>query len=79
MEESFYVILKFPSPALGVMAFSVDPGIVNTEITRHIRRPLVDIAKIFSFLIMTPAEGASTTIYCVITPENEMLTGGFYK
>ncbi|XP_038142684.1 retinol dehydrogenase 12 [Cyprinodon tularosa] len=65
--------------ALGVMAFSVDPGIVNTEITRHIWRPLVDIAKIFSFLIMTPAEGASTTIYCIITPENEMLTGGFYK
>uniref|UniRef100_A0A3B5LFM3 Si:dkey-73n8.3 n=1 Tax=Xiphophorus couchianus TaxID=32473 RepID=A0A3B5LFM3_9TELE len=65
--------------ALGVMAFSVDPGMVNTEITRHIRRPLVDIAKIFSFLIRTPAEGASTSIYCIVTPENEMLTGGFYN
>ncbi|XP_054893488.1 retinol dehydrogenase 12-like [Poeciliopsis prolifica] len=65
--------------ALGVMAFSVDPGMVNTEITRHIRRPLVDVAKIFSFLIRTPAEGASTSIYCIVTPENEMLTGGFYK
>ncbi|XP_043961256.1 retinol dehydrogenase 11-like isoform X1 [Gambusia affinis] len=65
--------------ALGVMAFSVDPGMVNTGITRYIRRPLVDIAMNFSFLIRTPAEGASTSIYCIVTPESELLTGGFYK
>lgn len=68
-----------PSAVLGVMAYSVDPGIVNTEITRHIRRPLVDIIKTFGFLIRTPAEGAYTTIYCTVTPENQLLTGGHYK
>uniref|UniRef100_A0A3B3ZST0 Uncharacterized protein n=1 Tax=Periophthalmus magnuspinnatus TaxID=409849 RepID=A0A3B3ZST0_9GOBI len=47
----------------GVMVYSVDPGAVNTEITRHIRRPLVDLFKTFSFLIKTPAEGALTIIY----------------
>ncbi|XP_072234305.1 retinol dehydrogenase 12 [Leuresthes tenuis] len=65
--------------ALGVMAVAVDPGIVNTEITRYVRRPLVDLVKAFSFLIRTPAEGAYTTIYCTVTPENQMVTGGFYR
>uniref|UniRef100_A0A3Q3VTP8 Uncharacterized protein n=1 Tax=Mola mola TaxID=94237 RepID=A0A3Q3VTP8_MOLML len=62
----------------GVMAYAVDPGPVNTEILRHVMRPLASIAKTFSFLIKTPAEGASTTIYCVVTPENQLLTGGYY-
>lgn len=61
------------------MAYSVDPGLVRTEITRHLGRPLVDIIKIFDFLIKTPAEGANTTIYCAVTPENQLLTGGYYK
>ncbi|XP_034717487.1 retinol dehydrogenase 12 [Etheostoma cragini] len=65
--------------ALGVMVISVDPGMVNTEITRHLRRPLVGILKMFSSLLKTPAEGAYTTIYCTVTPENQLLTGGYYK
>lgn len=65
--------------ALGVMTYSVDPGMVNTEITRHIRRPLVTLFKTFGFLIKTSAEGAHTIIYCTVTPENQMLTGGYYK
>ncbi|XP_070708800.1 retinol dehydrogenase 11 [Pempheris klunzingeri] len=65
--------------AQGVMAYSVDPGMVNTEITRHIKRPLVDFVKTVSFLLKTPAEGAYTTIYCTVTPENQLLTGGHYK
>ncbi|XP_028425774.1 retinol dehydrogenase 12, partial [Perca flavescens] len=65
--------------ALGVMAYSVDPGTVNTEITRHLRHPLVGILKTFSSLLKTPAGGAYTTIYCTVTPENQLLTGGYYK
>lgn len=72
-------LLTPSSPALGVMVFSVDPGVVNTEITRHLRRPLVDIISTFAFLIRTPAEGAYTNIYCVVTPESQMVTGGFYR
>ncbi|XP_022049385.2 retinol dehydrogenase 11 [Acanthochromis polyacanthus] len=64
---------------LGVMAYSVDPGIVNTEITRHVRRPLGDIIKTFGSLIKSPAEGAYTTLYCTVTPENQLHTGGFYR
>ncbi|KAM6970996.1 retinol dehydrogenase 11 [Tautogolabrus adspersus] len=65
--------------ALGVTAYAVDPGMVNTEITRHLRRPLMDLATTFKFLTKTPAEGASTTIYCTVTPENLLLTGGYYR
>ncbi|CAL9697880.1 unnamed protein product [Knipowitschia caucasica] len=65
--------------AFGVTAYAVDPGAVNTEITRHIRRPLVDLFKTFSFMIKTPAEGALTIIYCVCNPESQMVNGGYYK
>ncbi|XP_062297095.1 retinol dehydrogenase 12 [Scomber scombrus] len=64
---------------LGVMVYAVDPGMVNTEITRHISWPLVDLMKTFSFLSKTSAEGAHTIIYCTVTPENQLLTGGYYK
>lgn len=67
------------STALGVMAYSVDPGFVNTEITRHMGSPFVSITKGISFMFKTPAEGAYTSIYCAVTPENQLLTGGYYK
>uniref|UniRef100_A0A7N8YN73 Si:dkey-73n8.3 n=1 Tax=Mastacembelus armatus TaxID=205130 RepID=A0A7N8YN73_9TELE len=65
--------------SLGVTAYSVDPGMVNTDITRHIRRPLVGLFKAFGFMLKNPAEGAYTTIYCTVTPENQLFTGGYYR
>ncbi|XP_020486649.1 retinol dehydrogenase 11 [Labrus bergylta] len=65
--------------ALGVTAYAVDPGMVNTEITRHFRRPIMDLVTTFKFLSKTPAEGARTTIYCTVTPENLLPTGGYYR
>ncbi|XP_072306752.1 retinol dehydrogenase 11 [Eucyclogobius newberryi] len=65
--------------ASGVAVYSVDPGAVNTEITRHMRRPLVDILKTLSFLIKSPADGALTIIYCICNPESQMVNGGYYK
>lgn len=70
----------FTSPTvLGVSAYAVDPGMVNTEITRHMMRPMAALIKAFSFFIKTPVEGAYTTVYCTVTPENQLLTGGYYK
>lgn len=66
-------------PVLGVMAYSVDPGLVNTDIFRHLWRPLVDVIKTFGFVVRTPAEGAYSTIYCTVTPENQLITGGYYR
>lgn len=64
---------------LGVTAYAVDPGVVNTEITRHFMSPLMALTKTFSYFMKTPAEGAYTSVYCAVEPENQLLTGGFYK
>ncbi|CAF97952.1 unnamed protein product [Tetraodon nigroviridis] len=61
---------------LGVSTYSVDPGMVDTEITRHFIRPLARFTKTFGFLIRTPAEGAYTTVYCVVTPESQCALEG---
>lgn len=64
---------------LGVTVYAVDPGMVNTEITRHFMSPLMALTKTFSFFLKTPAEGAYTSVYCAVEPESQLLTGGFYK
>lgn len=64
---------------LGVSVYSVDPGPVDTDITRHFMQPLASVVKTFNFLIRTPAEGAYTTIYCVVTPESQLTSGGYYR
>lgn len=64
---------------LGVSTYSVDPGVVDTGITRYLMRPLTSFIKTFGFLIRTPAEGAYTTIYCIVTPENQLHNGGHYR
>uniref|UniRef100_A0A3Q3DCW5 Si:dkey-73n8.3 n=1 Tax=Hippocampus comes TaxID=109280 RepID=A0A3Q3DCW5_HIPCM len=40
--------------ALGVTAYSVDPGTVNTEITRHIGWPMAEIIQMFSVSLRGP-------------------------
>ncbi|XP_061821501.1 retinol dehydrogenase 12 isoform X1 [Nerophis lumbriciformis] len=65
--------------ALGVTVYSVDPGVVNTEIARHISKPLSTVIGMVASMIKTSAEGAYTTIYCVVTPESQLHNGGHYK
>ena len=65
--------------ALGVTAYAVDPGVVNTELVRHLQRPLQVLVSRFSYLVKTPAAGAQTSIYLAVTPESELCTGGYYR
>ncbi|XP_029935533.1 retinol dehydrogenase 12 [Myripristis murdjan] len=65
--------------ALGVSAYTVDPGMVDTELIRHAKRPLQEMIKRFSFFVKSPAEGAYTIVYCVVSPETKLITGGYYK
>lgn len=65
--------------ALGVSSYAVDPGMVNTELFRYTSQPVQDMIKRFSFFIKTPAEGARTIIYCIVTPDKHLITGGYYK
>ncbi|KAI1889036.1 hypothetical protein AGOR_G00174920 [Albula goreensis] len=61
----------------GVTVCAVDPGIVHTEVTRHMKSTLQMFVKAFSFLIRTPAEGAYTTLHCALTPD--LRSGGYYR
>ncbi|MBN3322010.1 RDH12 dehydrogenase, partial [Atractosteus spatula] len=61
----------------GVTAYAVDPGIVYTAAIRHMKTFFQVFIKAFSFFIKTPAQGAYTTLYCVLTPDLE--SGGYYR
>uniref|UniRef100_A0A667YJ38 Si:dkey-73n8.3 n=1 Tax=Myripristis murdjan TaxID=586833 RepID=A0A667YJ38_9TELE len=63
----------------GRVAYTVDPGMVDTELIRHAKRPLQEMIKRFSFFVKSPAEGAYTIVYCVVSPETKLITGGYYK
>lgn len=62
---------------MGVSVYAVDPGLVQTEIIRHLKKSLQFFVKTFGFLIKTPAEGAYTTLYCGVTPD--LPTGTYYR
>ncbi len=62
---------------MGVRVYAVDPGLVKTDIVRHLNKPLQFFVKTFGFLIKTPAEGAYTTLYCALTPD--LSTGAYYR
>ncbi|CAB1340927.1 unnamed protein product [Coregonus sp. 'balchen'] len=64
---------------LGVTAYAVHPGVVNTDLMRHIKRPLQVMLKKFNYFLKTPAEGAQTTLYCILTPDSELTSGGYYS
>ncbi|KAM9247744.1 LOW QUALITY PROTEIN: polyprenol dehydrogenase [Leptosomus discolor] len=61
-----------------VTANVVDPGVVNTELYRHVFW-VVKVAKWMTawLFFKTPEEGASTTIYAAVSPEMEG-AGGCY-
>ncbi|KAJ8279698.1 hypothetical protein COCON_G00067640 [Conger conger] len=61
----------------GVTVYAVDPGVVNSDVTRHMHSSIQMFVKAFSFLIRTPAEGAYTTLYCTLTPD--LKSGGYYS
>jgi len=81
---------RFP-PGTGVTVYSVHPGAVKTDLTRHVfseqsssvSRSLVRASQwpIFSWILKwkTPVHGAQTSIYCAIAPELEGITGKYYR
>ncbi|KAM6977685.1 retinol dehydrogenase 12 [Aplochiton taeniatus] len=65
--------------ALGVTAYAVDPGLVQTDLMRHMMRPLQKAIRRFGFLVKSPAEGAYTILHCAVAPDSELVTGGYYR
>jgi len=62
----------------GVTVYSLHPGLVATEIGRddYLVRFYMGLISCFS---LSPVQGASTTIYCVVGPGLESLSGGYFE
>ncbi|CAL8288094.1 unnamed protein product [Merluccius merluccius] len=67
----------------GVIALSLHPGVIRTELGRHVETwfPLMGVLMTApSMLLMkTPTQGAQTSIYCAVTPGLEALSGGYFS
>ncbi|XP_008394756.1 retinol dehydrogenase 12, like [Poecilia reticulata] len=63
----------------GVTTYSLHPGVVQTDLWRHLsatERFFMKIAKPFT---KDSVEGAQTTIYCAVEPSLEKESGGYYS
>lgn len=63
----------------GVTAYSLHPGVVQTDLWRHLSTPQAAIMKMISPFTKTSVQGAQTTIYCAVAPELETESGGYYS
>ncbi|CAL4067336.1 unnamed protein product [Meganyctiphanes norvegica] len=68
----------------GVTVNAVHPGLVNTELGRHMGFYNSIIATIFVqpllwIFLKTPTKGAQTTIYAALSPELENVSGKYYS
>ncbi|XP_067290585.1 retinol dehydrogenase 12, like [Pseudorasbora parva] len=63
----------------GVTAYALHPGVVQTELWRHLNKfqqAAMWLAKPFT---KTTVQGAQTTIYCAVAPELETESGKYYS
>eukprot|EP00092_Neocalanus_flemingeri_P008538 GFUD01009197.1.p1 GENE.GFUD01009197.1~~GFUD01009197.1.p1 ORF type:complete len:320 (+),score=100.99 GFUD01009197.1:106-1065(+) len=67
----------------GVTVYSLHPGIVKTELSRHFKETfgsvLFYLVKLLGPLTKTPESGAQTSICCAVDPALENQTGKYYK
>uniref|UniRef100_A0A4W5MPD4 Retinol dehydrogenase 12, like n=1 Tax=Hucho hucho TaxID=62062 RepID=A0A4W5MPD4_9TELE len=61
-----------------VTAYSLHPGIVQTDLWRHLDAPQAAIMKMISPFTKTSVQGAQTTIYCAVAPELETETSSLF-
>lgn len=63
----------------GVTAYSLHPGVVQTELWRHLNGPQQTIMKMVSPFTKNSVQGAQTSIYCAVEPTLENQSGGYYS
>ena len=62
----------------GVSSFSLDPGVVATRIAQDGDTTFAGIAwKLMSYRMLTPEQGAATTVYAATDPQLEEHTGAY--
>lgn len=63
----------------GVTAYSLHPGVVQTELWRHLNGPQQAVMKVVSPFTKSSVQGAQTSIYCAVEPSLENESGGYYS
>ncbi|XP_061777616.1 retinol dehydrogenase 12, like [Nerophis ophidion] len=63
----------------GVTAYSLHPGVVQTDLWRHLNGPQRFMMKLVSPFTKSSEKGAKTTIYCAVDPALENESGGYYS
>lgn len=63
----------------GVNVYAVHPGVVRTELKRHMNIPLLVMWKIVRPFTKTTVQGAQTSIYCAVEPDLDAESGGYYR
>ncbi|XP_077384365.1 retinol dehydrogenase 13 [Festucalex cinctus] len=67
----------------GVSSFCVHPGVIRTELGRHVEGwfPLLGaLLRLPAMLLMkTPRQGSQTTLYCAVTPGLEDQSGNYFS
>ncbi|XP_029935167.1 retinol dehydrogenase 12-like isoform X1 [Myripristis murdjan] len=63
----------------GVTVYSLHPGVVQTDLWRHLSGPEQFVMKIVSPFTKSSIQGAQTTIYCAVEPTLETESGGYYS
>ncbi|KAK5921513.1 hypothetical protein CgunFtcFv8_018871 [Champsocephalus gunnari] len=75
--------LSSRSRGSGVSSFCLHPGVIRTELGRHVESWLPLLGSLLSLpsllLMKTPQQGAQTTLYCALTPGLEGKTGGYFS
>nr|XP_020459543.1 retinol dehydrogenase 12-like [Monopterus albus] len=62
-----------------VTTYSLHPGVIQTDLYRHLNGPQQFLMKIISPFTKSSVQGAQTTIYCAVEPSLVKESGGYYS
>ncbi|KAG1944271.1 retinol dehydrogenase [Pimephales promelas] len=63
----------------GLTAYALHPGVVQTELWRHLNKAQQVAMLMAKPFTKTSVQGAQTTIYCAVAPELETESGKYYS
>eukprot|EP00762_Andalucia_godoyi_P005914 ANDGO_00059.mRNA.1 Short-chain dehydrogenase TIC 32 len=67
------------SNSSNITVVAVHPGVVNTELMRHMGIMGTIMSATSRLLLMkTPKQGAATTVHCITQPKSSIVSGGYY-
>ncbi|XP_028821297.1 retinol dehydrogenase 12-like isoform X2 [Denticeps clupeoides] len=62
-----------------VNTYVLHPGVVQTDLWRHLSKPQQAVMWLVSPFTKTSVQGAQTTIFCAVAPELESESGAYYS